>query len=180
MEQTFPAFRTIVTKTAVTHTVTYFVVGAFAYTFFDYAALYANTSLNLLMRQTSEPLVMAGPLFQPIRGILFGVVFYMFRDPIFREKNGWLRLWLMLFVIGIFGTFGPTPGSLEGMVYTILPMSIHLKGLPEVIIQSFILSWILIYWVNHPDKKWLDWTMGIAFFAVLILPALGLLAGQGQ
>lgn len=168
----------VVFKTAVTHTVTYFIVGALAYTFFDYKALYANTSLNLLMRKTTEPLVMAGPLFQPIRGTLFGFIFFLLREIIFQKKNGWLVLWTILFVIGIAGTFGPSPGSLEGMIYTNLPISIQLKGLPEAILQSLILSVVLFYWVNHPEKRWVGWIMGSAFIIVLVLPILGLLAGH--
>jgi hypothetical protein len=178
MNQTRPTFSEVVVKSIVTHTVTYFIMGLLASAIFDYAALYANTSLNLLMRQTSEPLVMAGPLFQPIRGALLGIVFYLLREIIFGKRTGWLVLWIVLVVIGIIGTFGPTPGSLEGMIYTILPLSIHLKGLPEILIQAFMLSAALFYWVNHRDKKWLNWVMGIAFFLVLLLPTLGLLVAQ--
>jgi hypothetical protein len=63
------------------------------------------------------------------------------------------------------------------MVYTTLPTSFHLNGLPETIIQSLLFSWLLFYWVNHPDKRWLSWVLGIAFVLVLLLPALGLLVG---
>lgn len=180
MNQTRPTFWEVVVKSIVTHTVTYFILGALASMFFGYTALYANTGLKLLMRQTSESLVMAGPLFQPIRGLLFGFVFYLLREIIFWKKNGWLVLWLVLLVVGIFGTFGPTPGSLEGMIYTILPLPVHLIGLPEIILQSLIQSAVLFFWVNHPEKKWFNWIMGIAFFVVLLLPSLGLLAGQHQ
>jgi hypothetical protein len=171
-------FWKIVIKSAVTHTVTYFFVGLLSYSILEYSTSYANTTLKLLMRQTTEPLVLAGPLFQPIRGILFGIVFFLLKDIIFQKKSGWLVLWASLFVIGIVSTFGPSPGSLEGLIYTVLPISIHLKSLPEAILQSFALSIIVVYWVNHEEKKWLNWTMGIAFFFALSLPLLGLLARQ--
>jgi hypothetical protein len=29
--------------------------------------------------------------------------------------------------------------------------------------------------VRHPEKRWLRWTMGVAFAIALALPALGLL-----
>jgi hypothetical protein len=180
MNQTRPTVLEVVVKTAVTHTVTYFIMGILASAILGYATLYANTSLNLLMRQITDRLVMAGPLFQPIRGVLFGFVFYLLREIVFRKKNGWLVLWMVLLVIGVIGTFGPTPGSLEGMIYTVLPLSIHLKGLPELILQSLFLSAVLFYWVNHPEKRWLNWVMGIAVFVVLLLPVLGLLVGQPQ
>jgi len=178
MDQSRPTIIEVTSKTMVTHTITYFVMGLLAFTVFEYGRLYAETSLNTLMRQTSERLVMAGPLFQPIRGILFGIVFFLLRDTLFGRKNGWLVMWITLLVVGIISPFGPTPGSIEGMIYTVLPMELHLTGLPEVILQALILSVVLIYWVNHPEKKWLNWVMGVAFVLTLLLPALGLLVGQ--
>jgi hypothetical protein len=165
-------------KTAVTHTVTYSIMGLIASTLFDYGRLYAETSLNTLMRQTSDPMVMAGPLFQPIRGLLFGIVFYLLRDTLFAAKNGWLVMWLLLVVVGILSPFGPPPGSIEGLIYTIVPLGIQLIGLPEVLLQALFLSLLLVYWVNHPGKKWLSWVMGVACALVLLLPTLGLLLGQ--
>jgi hypothetical protein len=178
VEKSHPTIVEVILKTIVTHTVTYFIMGLIASTFFEYGRLYAETSLNLLMRQTSEPLVMAGPLFQPIRGALFGVVFFLLRDTLFGRKNGWLVMWITLVVIGILSPFGPSPGSIEGMIYTTLPMELHLTGLPEVLFQALILSVLLFYWVNHPQKKWLNWVMGIVFVLMLLLPTLGLLVGQ--
>ena len=178
MDQSRPTIVEVILKTIVTHTATYFIMGLLASTFFEYGRLYAETSLNLLMRQTSEPLVMAGPLFQPIRGALFGVVFFLLRDMLFGRKNGWLVMWITLVVIGILSPFGPSPGSIEGMIYTTLPLELHLTGLPEVLLQALILSVLLFYWVNHPQKKWLTWVMGIVFVLMLLLPTLGLLVGQ--
>lgn len=178
MTQARPTLVETVVKTTVTHTVTYFVVGLLASSILDYARFFAESSLNLMMRQTSDPWVMAGPLFQPIRGILFGIVFYLLREPLFGKKNGWLVMWGVLAVVGILGTFGPAPGSLEGFLYTVFPPSVHLKSLPEVLLQSLFLSLLLFYWVHPPQKKWLNWVMGIAFFLVMAFPAIGLLAGQ--
>jgi hypothetical protein len=177
MDQSRPTIIEVIIKTIVTHTVTYFIMGLLAFLIFDYGRLFAETDLKYLMRQTSEPLVIAGPLFQPIRGILFGIVFFLLRDILFKRKNGWLVMWIVLVVVGIISPFGPTPGSIEGMIYTIIPIGIQLKGLPEVLLQALILSVVLFYWVNHPEKKWLSWVMGIAFFLVMLLPTLGLLVG---
>jgi hypothetical protein len=35
----------------------------------------------------------------------------------------------------------------------------------------------LCYWVNHPEKKWLNWVLGIAFVISIIFALLGLLMG---
>ena len=173
-----PSFGEVVVKTVVVHTVTYFVVGLAAFWAFDYARKFGEPGVRSLMRQTDEPLVMAGPLLQPVRGLLFGVVFYLLREPLFRARRGWLVLWLVLVVIGVLGTFGPAPGSVEGMVYTTLPLRFHLESLPELLVQSLALAALLCYWVNHPAKRWFTWGLGVAFAAVLLLPALGLLAGR--
>ena len=60
-------FRAVVVKATVTHTITYFVFGLLALFVFDYDRLYAETELAHLMRPTTDPVVMAGLLFQPIR-----------------------------------------------------------------------------------------------------------------
>jgi hypothetical protein len=168
----------LVVKTMVAHTVTYFVIGLAAFWCFDYARTFAEPGVRSLMRQTDESLVMAGPLFQPIRGLLFGLVFYLLRQPLFGARAGWLVLWLVLVVVGVVGTFGPAPGSLEGIVYTTLPLRFHLASLPEIVVQSLALAGLLWYWVTHPAKKWLSWGLGVAFGAVLLLPSLGLMAGR--
>jgi hypothetical protein len=169
----------VIIKTVVTHTVTYSIVGMLALVVLNYAGFYTESSLNLMMRKTSDPLMMLAPTYQVIRGILFGLVFYLLREPFFGKKNGWLVMWAVLVVIGIVGTFGPAPGSLEGIFFTIFPLEVHLRGLPEVLLQSLLLSVVLSYWVNHPEKKWLTWVMVPAFLLLaVVFPLLGLLAGQ--
>jgi hypothetical protein len=39
---------------------------------------------------------------------------------------------------------------------------------------------ILFYWVNHPEKKWISWVMGIAFVVLMALPIIGLLVGRPE
>jgi len=173
-----PTFWGITLKTIVVHTVTYFAVGLFAFAVFDYSTRFADPSLSGLMRPTDHPLVAAGTLFQPIRGFLFGIVFTMLRGVLFHGRGGWFTMWVMLVLVGIFSTFGPTPGSIEGMIYTTLPIGGQLFGLIEVLLQSLLLSLITTYWVSRPKARWLNWLLGAAFVLVLILPALGLLLGQ--
>ncbi len=177
MNSTQPTLFSVLLKTMITHTVTYFIMGLLAYTVFDYARFFSETDLKYIMLPTNSRWVMAGPLFQPLRGLLFGMVFFLLRASIFEKKNGWLAMWLVLMVVGIFNTFGPSLGSIEGMIYTIFPWWIHLKGLPEIILQSLFLSVILVYWVNHSAQKWLNWVMGVAFGLLMTFPVLGLLVG---
>jgi hypothetical protein len=173
-----PTLRGLVARTAVVHTLTYFAVGLLAFTVFDYSRRFAEPGLREYMRQTDHPLVMAGVLFQPIRGALFGIVFYLLRDVLFRRR-GWWVTWVSLVVIGIVSPFGPAPGSIEGLIYTKVSIGALWGGLVEVVVQSFLLSTLLFYWVNHPRKRWLSGLLIVLFIVALALPALGLLSGPG-
>ena len=162
-------------KTIVVHTITYFVAGVLAYTLAGYETAFAEPPLSYFMRPTSDAIVRAGPLFQPIRGALFALAFYPLRSVIFATKRGWLTLWWLLLALGVLSTFGPAPGSVEGMIYTIIPAVSQILGLWEVLLQSFLLSVVLFYWVNHPEKRWLNWTLGSIFVVLVILSLMGLL-----
>lgn len=164
-------------KTVVVHTITYFVAGVLAYKLGEYEKTFLRPPLSYLMRPTSDPLVMAGPLFQPIRGVIFASALYPLRNVLFARPRGWLILWWLLLALGVLSTFGPSPGSVEGLIYTTVSPLAQILGLWEVLLQSLLFSVILLYWVNHPGKKWLNWTLGIALTIVMILPLLGLLAG---
>lgn len=164
-------------KTIAVHTITYFIVGALASATLSYQARFAEPILASYMRQFDSPWLLIGPLFQPLRGLLFAVVFWLLRELLFGKRNGWLLMWAMLAILGIFNTFGPAPGSVEGVLYTQLPLSTHLWGLPEILVQSLLFSAILTYWVNHPEKRWLTWLLTALFFICIALPLLGLFVG---
>jgi hypothetical protein len=174
-----PSFGSVALKTTIVHTVTYFIVGLIAFTFLDYSVKYADPIVANLMRQTDHPLVAAGPMFQVLRGFLFGIVFYALREIIFPQKRGWLILWLMLVIVGIISPFGAAPSSIEGMLYTVLPTWFHITGFPEVFIQAGLLAFLTHYWVNHPEKKWLSWAFGVMFVLVVLLSLLGMLSALG-
>ena len=76
----------VLTRAAVVHTVTYFVAGVLAFTLFDYETALTEGPLDGFMRSPDDPMVMAGPLFQPVRGLLFGTVFYLLRDQYFGRQ----------------------------------------------------------------------------------------------
>jgi hypothetical protein len=162
-------------KTVVVHTVTYFVAGILAFTLNDYQQMYAQPPLSYFMRPTTDRLVMAGPLFQPIRGVIFALAFYPLRSILFGTRRGWLVLWWLLLALGVFSTFGPAFGSVEGLIYTTFPAREQILGLWEVLLQSFLFAFILFHWVDAPRKRWLRWTMLAAFCIVILLPVLGLL-----
>jgi hypothetical protein len=170
---------TLSLKAAIVHTVTYFAAGIAAHTLGDYEQTFSEPPLSYFMRPTSDPWVMAGPLFQPLRGLIFALALYPFRKTLFGTKNGWVLLWWLLVALGILSTFGPAPGSIEGMIYTIIPPLSQILGLWEVVLQSLLLSVILCYWVNHPEKKWVGWTLGIVFTVLLLMAMTGLAVQSG-
>ncbi len=174
MKNRTPGFPELFAKTAVAHTVTYMFMGIIAATAMNYKEMFAQPQVACYMRQLSDPWVMAGPLFGPLRGLIFALAFYPIRSALFGRKHGWLVMWWLLVALGILNTFGPAWGSVEGMIYTLAPALGQTKGWLEVVPQAMLLSAILSYWVNHP-KRWLNWTLGIVFAITMALPTLGLL-----
>lgn len=167
-------------KAIVAHTITYFVVGLIAFNVFDYVTQFADADMRTVMRQTNDPIVALGPALQPIRGILFALAFYPLREILFKRKNGWLLTWWLLVSIGILSTFGPAPGSVEGVIYTTLPFTEQFSGgMLEVLTQSFLFSALLYYWVNHPEKRWMNWLLGTIFGVVVLMSLMGYLMASG-
>jgi hypothetical protein len=168
-------------KAIVAHTLTYFLVGLIAATVFNYAADFSRPELQNYMRQIGDPFIALGPALQPIRGVLFALAFYPLREILFGKKNGWLIAWWLLVALGILSTFGPASGSVEGAIYTTLPLRDQFLsgGMLEILAQSFLFSALLYYWVNHPEKRWLGWVLGILFALVLLMSLLGYLAATG-
>ena len=177
MEQVQPRFLALAAKTIACHTITYVAVGALAAHYLHYAEEFAKPDSG--MRQITDPMVMAGPLFQPLRGVVFASVFYPLRAVLFGTKHGWLVMAWILIAVGILSTFGPASGSIEGMIYTPIPIRFQLRGWLEVVPQALLLSALLCYWVNHREKKWLNWLLGVVFVAGMALPILGLLVRKG-
>ncbi len=171
-------FHDLALKTIVVHTMTYSVMGMLAFTVLNYAREFARPELACWLRQTSDPVVMAGPLFQPIRGFIFALVFFPLRNVLFADKFGWLVMSWILIGVGVLSTFGPTPGSVEGMIYTRVPLHSQLVGWLEVVPQALLLSGVLCYWIRHKEERWLTRTLTILFVITLLLPIAGLLVAN--
>lgn len=171
-EQHF-TFLGLTLKVIIVHTVTYFTMGLLALTFLNYQTAFAEDITREYMRAVEEPIVALGPALQFTRGILFAIAFYPLREILFSRKNGWLIIWLVLVMLGILSPFAAAPGSVEGLLYTKMPVALQISGWLEVVTQAFLLSAILYYWVNHPQQKWLAWVLGIAYVLVIAFSILG-------
>ena len=174
MQDPQPRFLPLAVKTVVCHSITYMIMGALAYHFLHYADFI--NSPNSGMRPVTSLWVILGVPLQVFRGVLFASVFYFFRDQLFGRKNGWLLMAWMLIGIGIFGTFAAPAGSLEGFIYTTMPLRMQVRGYLEIVTQALLLSALLCFWVNHPGKKAMNWTLGIVYVICAGLPLLSLVA----
>jgi hypothetical protein len=172
-EESRITFWGLTVKTILVHTVTYFTMGLLALYLLEYRTAFEEPITREFMRSVEDPIVALGPGLQFIRGILFAVVFYLLRDILFRRKNGWLIMWVTLVFLGILSTFAAAPGSVEGLLYTKMPVGLQISGWMEVMTQALLLSVILFFWVNHPEKKWLAWVLGIVFVLATIFSVLG-------
>src|SRR5271163_196950 len=152
-------FSSLAARAVVSHTLTYFLMGAFAYKYFHYADTINQP--NSGMRPTTDVILYFGPALQVFRGVLFAAVFYPFRDELFGRKYGWLLMAWMLIGLGILGTFAAPAGSFEGFIYTTTPTLRQMSSYIELVTQALLLSALLCYWVDHP-KRWLNWVLGVA------------------
>lgn len=69
-------------------------------------------------------------------------------------------------------TYGAAMGSVEGFIYTRIPLEYHLFGLPEVVGHAGAFSAVLVGWYRRPYRAW-----GIALGVLFALTVLASLAG---
>jgi hypothetical protein len=106
------------------------------------------------------------------RGLVFAIVLYPFRRVFLDEDRGWLKLWGLVFGLGILSTYGPSPGSIEGIIYTKIPPLDQIWGLRETVAQSLVFSTLLVAWYRKPHRAW-----GIVLYGLAVLFVLMSLAG---
>jgi hypothetical protein len=174
MQDSQVRFVPLAMKTVVCHTITYFIMGILAYNLLHYEEFINSPCSG--MRPTTSLWVMLGTPLQIVRGVLFASVFYLFRERLFGRKDGWLVMAWMLIGVGILGTFAAPGGSIEGFIYLTMPIVAQVRGYLEVVTQALLLSALLSYWVNHPAKKWMNWTLGAGYVIAAGLPLLALVA----
>ncbi len=157
------------------HMVTYFLAGVLAFYLADYERLFASEHLACYMLPTSSKWVAAGPLLQVFRGLVFALCLFPFRRVFLEERRGWLKLWGLLVGLVILSTAGPAPGSIEGMIYTKIPVRQQILGLHETLGQTLAFSLLLVLWYRRPGRAW-GIVMGIVTGIVVLLSLAGLLA----
>jgi hypothetical protein len=141
--RTFAAFAL---KVIIAHTATYFIFGIIMSNIFDYGEIFKRDIIRDYMLPFDEHNVIYGPFLQPIRGLIFAIGLWPIRGLLIEKKRGWLILWGLLVTLGILSTSAAAPSSLEGIVYSKIPMWYHLMGLPEITLQTLTFSIWLVWW----------------------------------
>jgi hypothetical protein len=150
------------------HLVTYFIAGILAFSWLDYGTLFQTGVYSCLMRPISSRWVAAGPALQVFRGLIFALALYPFRSVFLSDPRGWLKLWGLLVGLAIFSTAGAAPGSVEGIIYTKIPVGSQLIGLPEVLLQTLAFSVLLTAWHRHPHRAWAIVIGGLTVLGILM------------
>ena len=101
----------------------------------------------------------------PVRGFLYG-------------KNGFLKLAWLVLGLSFISTIGPTPGSFDGYIYTILPVQYHLGGIPEAVLYTALFAGILAFW--HKSGKRYVTVLSIVLVAVIVLLSVMGFLGAAQ
>lgn len=153
------SFGAFARRVVAVHTTTYLVAGLLASNLMDYASWWATEELALY-RPLDAPQIALGPAFQVVRGLVLAAVLFPFRHVFLRGWRGALELWGLLAGIGILSTSAAAPGSLEGVIYTRLPLAFHLFGAPEVYGQTLAFSLGPVGWHRRPSRAWgaIFWT----------------------
>lgn len=110
-------------------------------------SLSESNRVALDMYQPFRTLSLTSIAGQLLRGLAFGVVFYPFYNVVFNRKGGRLLLFLSMWAVGLLCSVEPQPGSIEGIIYTVISAKEHISVIIAVGIQMLLFAW-LIFWVE--------------------------------
>ena len=143
-------FRIFLWRITSTHVVTYFLAGIMAFYLLNYGNMFEMAPYSYFMKPANSAAVAAGPALQIIRGIIFSLALWPFRNIFLHTNHGWLNLWGLLIGLSILSTTGAAPGSVEGYIYTTLPVKQQMAGYLEVFPQTLLFSILVYYWYKKP------------------------------
>jgi len=134
-------------KVMVTHVITYAVATMLA---MPLTMDYAESIVELMGFRPLDEINMGAVLFaQIIRGFLLGIVIWWIKDCFIGRKLAWLKLWVILIILGIFNTHAPAHGSIQGLIYLApiegLPVSASLGGMLQTLAHPLLLSVIVTF-----------------------------------
>lgn len=139
-------------KVAVTHVLSYMLCGMLAMTLFDYQ----STIESIGMRGTDDIMVQLAPVFQIARGALFAVVLWLIRPAFMERRHGWLVVWAVIAILGIFNTPATSPRSIEALIYLEPagePLNTSIGGTLEILTQTLLFSVVSVWWIKRPARQ---------------------------
>jgi hypothetical protein len=175
MEKNSLRFGTFFWRITAAHMISYFIMGIIAAYALNYEQLFETPPMSHLMKPIDSSWVAVGPVLQIFRGLVFSAVLWFFKDGFLYRRFGWLRLWALLVGLSVLSTTGPAPGSIEGFIYTKIPVASQLKGYIEVLPQTLIFSLLVFYWYQKPKKLW-NVLSGIVVGLIALMSVLGMFA----
>ncbi len=155
-------------RVTVAHVIAYFIAGIITMSLFDYETLFSTGILSCIMKPTTDPIVaLGGTSLQLIRGIIIALILSPLRTVFTEEKRGFLKLGLLIFGLSVLSTFGPTFGSIEGMIFTKMSFIEQISGYPEALIWISLFIGIL-YSLYRFEKKLIN-IIAITFTVLIVL-----------
>jgi hypothetical protein len=179
MEKQDSTFGQFFWRVSSSHMISYFLMGIIAATVLDYKGSFDTPPLSYLMKPVDSPWVAVGPILQILRGLVFSLALWYFRKGFLHATYGWLKLWGLILGLSVLSTTGPASGSIEGIIYTKIPIASQLSGYFEILPQTLLFSLSVFYWYEKPKKLWTILSI-ILVSIIVLLCLLGWLASQGK
>jgi hypothetical protein len=155
-------------RVIVAHVIAYFIAGVFAMNWFDYENLFSSGILSCLMKPTTDPIVtLGGTSLQFFRGIIIALILLPLRKVFTEEMYGFLKLGVLILGLSVLSTFGPTFGSIEGLIYTKMSVIEQISGYPEALI--WISLFVGILWSFYKFEKKAINIIAIVFMFLIVL-----------
>jgi len=161
------------------HTIAYFIAGIFAVLVMNYRDLYATEIISSFMHPVDSPIVALGPALQIFRGIILALILLPLRKTFFEEKNGLIKLGIIIIGLSFLSTIGPTMGSFEGFIYTKVPYIYQLLGYPEAVMYVVLFMGILAVSIKYEHKKITIILPIIFMILIIIFSIMGFLSAKG-
>jgi len=162
------------------HTISYFIAGIIAMGFFDYQEWWSSEYMSAFYREINSPCVALGSGLQILRGLLVALILLPMRKTFFEEKYGLLKLALIIFGFSVVSTYGAVITSFEGLIYLKVPMSYHIKGIPEGLIWLSLFIGILYISLKYAHKRIVTILSIIFVFLIALMSIIGYLGAIGH
>lgn len=135
-------------KVTTVHVVTYYIAGmiSFRLILYHYMPGTGDRALPSYYKDLNDFAPWVIPA-QIARGILLGIALYPFRARFLElGYKGGLAIAGLYLLIGQFACPGTSPGSIEGFVYTRLPLDFQYAVIPEIVGQGLALGYLVYVW----------------------------------